>query len=318
MFVIGTERHESRRIDNQLRGRSGRQGDPGKSIFYISLEDDLMRIFGSESIDGIMKKFGLKEGESIDHPWINKALERAQQRVEARNFDIRKTLIKFDDVMNDQRKVIFEQRKKILKSKNVSEIISFFTEDLIKSFSKEKPIYERENQISAFKNKIKPVLGRTFNNEEFDKLISLKDTEFENSIKKNFEIFRDKRNKIISADQNLALEKRIFLQTLDFLWRSHLQYLEHLRQVVGLRGYAQKDPLEEFKKEGFKLFEELLYKIKIDFITFLNNLEVAQKEELNENETQKNISKNPERKMKRNEPCFCGSGKKYKHCCGML
>ena len=318
LFVIGTERHESRRIDNQLRGRSGRQGDPGKSIFYISLEDDLMRIFGSESIDGIMKKFGLKEGESIDHPWINKALERAQQRVEARNFDIRKTLIKFDDVMNDQRKVIFEQRKKILKSKNVSEIISFFTEDLIKSFSKEKPIYERENQISAFKNKIKPVLGRTFNNEEFDKLISLKDTEFENSIKKNFEIFRDKRNKIISADQNLALEKRIFLQTLDFLWRSHLQYLDHLRQVVGLRGYAQKDPLEEFKKEGFKLFEELLYKIKIDFITFLNNLEVAQKEELNENETQKNISKNPERKMKRNEPCFCGSGKKYKHCCGML
>jgi len=318
LFVIGTERHESRRIDNQLRGRSGRQGDPGKSIFYISLEDDLMRIFGSESIDGIMKKFGLKEGESIDHPWINKALERAQQRVEARNFDIRKTLIKFDDVMNEQRKVIFEQRKKILKSKNVSEIISFFTEDLIKSFSKEKLIYERENKISAFKNKIKPVLGRTFNNEEFDKLISLKDAEFENSIKNNFEAFRDKRNKIISADQNLALEKRIFLQTLDFLWRSHLQYLDHLRQVVGLRGYAQKDPLEEFKKEGFKLFEELLYKIKIDFITFLNNLEVAQKKELHENETQKNISKNPERKMKRNEPCFCGSGKKYKHCCGML
>ena len=318
LFVIGTERHESRRIDNQLRGRSGRQGDPGKSIFYISLEDDLMRIFGSESIDGIMKKFGLKEGESIDHPWINKALERAQQRVEARNFDIRKTLIKFDDVMNEQRKVIFEQRKKILKSKNVSEIISFFTEDLIKSFSKEKLIYERENKISAFKNKIKPVLGRTFNNEEFDKLISLKDAEFENSIKNNFEAFRDKRNKIISSDQNLALEKRIFLQTLDFLWRSHLQYLDHLRQVVGLRGYAQKDPLEEFKKEGFKLFEELLYKIKIDFITFLNNLEVAQKKELHENETQKNISKNPERKMKRNEPCFCGSGKKYKHCCGML
>ena len=277
-----------------------------------------MRIFGSESIDGIMKKFGLKEGESIDHPWINKALARAQQRVEARNFDIRKTLIKFDDVMNEQRKVIFEQRKEILKSKNVNEIINFFTEDLIKSFSKEKPIYERENKINAFKNKLKPVLGRTFNNEEFNILIELKETEFENLIKKNFSNFRDKRNKIISIDQNLELEKRVFLQTLDFLWRAHLQYLEHLRQVVGLRGYAQKDPLEEFKKEGFKLFEELLYKIKIDFITFLNNLEVAQNEDLPEKEQKKNIPKNPERKMKRNEPCFCGSGKKYKHCHGSL
>ena len=151
LFVIGTERHESRRIDNQLRGRSGRQGDPGNSIFYISLEDDLMRIFGSESIDTIMKKFGLKEGESIDHPWINKALERAQQRVEGRNYDIRKTLLKFDDVMNDQRKVIFEQRKEILKSKNVNEIINSFLEDFVKNFSNEKTIYERENQLDAFK-----------------------------------------------------------------------------------------------------------------------------------------------------------------------
>ena len=156
LFVIGTERHESRRIDNQLRGRSGRQGDPGKSIFYISLEDDLMRIFGSESIDGIMQKFGLKEGESIDHPWINKALERAQQRVESRNFDIRKTLLKFDDVMNDQRQVIFEQRKEILTSNKVDEIINSFLEDLYKNLSNEKVIYERENKLNAFKAKIKP------------------------------------------------------------------------------------------------------------------------------------------------------------------
>ena len=150
LFVIGTERHESRRIDNQLRGRSGRQGDPGNSIFYISLEDDLMRIFGSESIDGIMKKFGLKEGESIDHPWINKALERAQQRVEGRNFDIRKTLLKFDDVMNDQRKVIFEQRKEILKSNNINEIINSFLEDLIKNFQMKKLFMKEKIKLKHF------------------------------------------------------------------------------------------------------------------------------------------------------------------------
>ena len=187
LFVIGTERHESRRIDNQLRGRSGRQGDDGNSIFFISLEDDLMRIFGSESIDTIMKKFGLKENESIDHPWINKALERAQQRVEGRNFDIRKTLLKFDDVMNDQRKVIFEQRKEILKSKNINEIINSFLEDFIKNFSSEKTIYERENQLDAFRVKIKPIMGRSLKDEEFTNIIKLKNNEFENMIRKRFE-----------------------------------------------------------------------------------------------------------------------------------
>ena len=190
LFVIGTERHESRRIDNQLRGRSGRQGDPGKSIFYISLEDDLMRIFGSQSIDGIMKKFGLKEGESIEHRWITRAIERAQQRVEARNFDIRKTLLKFDDVLNDQRHVIFEQRKEILKSNKVDEIINSFVEDLCKNLSNEKIIYERENQLDAFKVKIKPILGRSFEDEEMVNIIKLKNKEFENIIKKKFDEFR--------------------------------------------------------------------------------------------------------------------------------
>jgi len=327
LFVIGTERHESRRIDNQLRGRSGRQGDPGKSIFYISLEDDLMRIFGSESIDGIMKKFGLKEGESIDHPWINKALERAQQRVEARNFDIRKTLLKFDDVMNDQRKVIFEQRREILKSDNVNEIIESFSKDLIKNFSEEKTIYERENQVEAFKVKIKPVLGRSFNDIEFTELMDKNNDNFENTIKEKFNEFRQKRNKAITEVSNLNLEKRIFLQTVDFLWRSHLQYLDHLRQVVALRGYAQKDPLQEFKREAFKLFEDLLNKIKVDFITFLNNLEVVNREEIKEeNQTRKKpITNNPEclliikknEKISRNEKCP-STGKKYKHCCGAL
>ena len=319
LFVVGTERHESRRIDNQLRGRSGRQGDPGKSIFYISLEDDLMRIFGSESIDGIMQKFGLKEGESIDHPWINKALERAQQRVEARNFDIRKTLLKFDDVMNDQRKVIFEQRKEILKSKNVNEIINSFIDDLIKNFVNEKLIYSRENQLEAFKTKIKPIMGRSFTNDELTNVINLKENEFVNTIKKKFNEFRNKRNTLLTESSNLELEKRIFLQTIDFLWRSHLQYLEHLRQVVGLRGYAQKDPLQEFKREAFKLFEDLLGKIKTDFITFLNNIEVVPQEKRDvPNKPKNNFVSSKSKKIPRNVPCPCGSGKKYKHCCGRL
>jgi len=316
LFVIGTERHESRRIDNQLRGRSGRQGDPGNSIFYISLEDDLMRIFGSESIDGIMKKFGLKEGESIDHPWINKALERAQKRVEGRNFDIRKTLLKFDDVMNDQRKVIFEQRKNILSLENINEIVESFLDDLVNNFSQERKIYARENRLESLKTKLRPMLGRSLKEEDFNNFLNKESPDFENTIKNRFYEFRNKRKQALDEKTNLDLEKRIFLQTIDFLWRSHLQYLEHLRGVIGLRGYAQKDPLEEFKRESFKLFEELLYKIKIDFITFLNNLEIANKERLKEEK--KDVPKNPPRKMKRNEPCFCGSDKKFKYCHGAL
>ena len=328
LFVIGTERHESRRIDNQLRGRSGRQGDEGNSIFFISLEDDLMRIFGSESIDAIMKKFGLKEGESIDHPWINKALERAQQKVEGRNFDIRKTLLKFDDVMNDQRKVIFEQRKKILESSNTDELISSFSEDLIKNFSNEKIIYEREGQIDAFKTKIRPILGKSAKDDEIVNFTKLQNEKFENSIKEKFEIFRNKRIKTIGEKINLEFEKRVFLQTVDFLWRSHLQYLEHLRQVVGLRGYAGRDPLQEFKKEAFKLFESLLNKIKVDFITFLNNVEVSSEVSNEVKKTQTKSSefeKNPKcllvikknQKISRNEKCPA-TGKKYKQCCGFL
>jgi len=327
LFVIGTERHESRRIDNQLRGRSGRQGDEGNSIFYISLEDDLMRIFGSESIDTIMKKFGLKEGESIDHPWINKALERAQKRVEGRNYDIRKTLLKFDDVMNDQRKVIFEQRKEILKSENINEIIDSFLEDLIKNFSEEKIVYERENQIESFKTKIKPIMGRSFKEIDSSDILKLKDDGFKNIIRKKFDEFRGKRIKAIGELTNVKLEKRVFLQTIDFLWRSHIQYLEHLRQVVGLRGYAQKDPLQEFRREAFNLFEGLLSKIKIDFITFLNNLEIVTQDETTNKKVSQALpsSNNPKcllvmkknEKISRNEKCPA-TDKKYKHCCGAL
>ena len=234
LFVIGTERHESRRIDNQLRGRSGRQGDPGKSIFYISLEDDLMRIFGSESIDGIMQKFGLKEGESIDHPWINKALERAQQRVESRNFDIRKTLLKFDDVMNDQRQVIFEQRKEILISNKIGEIINSFLDDLYKNLSNEKVIYERDNQLNAFKAKIKPILGRSFKDEELANITKLKKEEFESIIKVKFEkiVMLRKEKKMSRLETNQiqqSIIKVIFCIT-TFQNVSSLHILKHESQ----------------------------------------------------------------------------------------
>tara|TARA_Y100000590_G_scaffold463279_2_gene629637 strand:- start:349 stop:1179 length:831 start_codon:yes stop_codon:yes gene_type:complete len=276
-----------------------------------------------------MKKFGLKHGESIDHPWINKALERAQQRVEARNFDIRKTLLKFDDVMNDQRKVIFEQRKEIIGSNNINEIRNSFTDEIVKNLSNEKVIYERENQIDAFKAKIKPIFGKSIKDNEISNILKLKDKNFEIELKTKFNEFRKKRSEKLSESSNLELEKRVFLQTVDFLWRSHLQYLEHLRQVVGLRGYAQKDPLEEFKREAFKLFEGLLNKIKIDFITFLNNIEVVTQEDIKVQSSKNQINKmkkNDEKcllvikkneKISRNEKCP-STGKKYKHCCGAL
>tara|TARA_B000000460_G_C21429920_1_gene354704 strand:- start:193 stop:885 length:693 start_codon:yes stop_codon:yes gene_type:complete len=230
--------------------------------------------------------------------------------------------------MNDQRKVIFEQRKEILISDNISEIINSFSEDLIKNFSEEKTVYERENQLEAFKAKIRPIIGRSVKDEEFINIINLKNEKFENLIKEKFFEFRKKRIKAINETTNFELEKRILLQTIDFLWRSHLQYLEHLRQVVGLRGYAAKDPLEEFKREAFKLFESLLNKIKIDFITFLNNLEVVTQEEkaIKKTNTEKIPFQNsPEclltlrknEKISRNEKCPA-TGKKYKHCCGVL
>ena len=202
----------------------------------------------------------------------------------------------------------------------MNEIVDSFLEDLIKHFLNEKTLYKRENQQEAFKLKIKPIMGKSIKDAEFENIINLKDEDFKNEIKSRFNEFRKKRIDSIDENTNLNLEKRVFLQTIDFLWRSHLQYLEHLRQVVGLRGYAQKDPLEEFKREAFKLFEGLLNKIKIDFITFLNNLEIVNKEQDKKAEPIKNekSEKLLPRKMKRNEPCFCDSGKKYKHCHGAL
>ena len=315
LCIIGTERHESRRIDNQLRGRSGRQGDSGSSIFYISLEDELMRIFGANSIDGMLKKLGLKENESIDHPWINKAMERAQQKVEGRNFDIRKTLIKFDDVMNDQRQVVFSQRLKILKGKNISETLDSFLDEVIMDLIKVKNNYEKSNDKKIYLNAIKNISGSILSENELIALTNKTEGEFSKKLKNLFQSKQQERVKLIGEIENNDIEKKIFLQIIDFSWRSHLQYLEELRQVVGLRSYGQKDPLSEFKKESFGLFEALLEKIKIDVVKFLLNLNVVVQEQKEEAKTQAPIQN---KKMGRNDKCLCGSGRKYKHCCGSI
>ena len=316
LFIIGTERHESRRIDNQLRGRSGRQGDPGASIFYISLQDELLRIFGGESIDGMLKKLGLKENESIDHPWINKAMERAQKKVESRNFDIRKTLIKFDDVMNDQRQVIFSQRLKILKEDNIEGILNDFFEEILNQLLLVLDNFKKSND-EKYLTEIKNITGNIINDEKLSVLTSKSKEEFVKGMKSLFFKKKKSRVEILGEQENKNLEKKIFLQVVDFSWRSHLQYLEQLRQVIGLRQYGQKDPLSEFKKEAFILFEGLLNKIKSDVIKLLLNLNIVIDQK---KESEKNFDKEKSnfKKVGRNEKCPCGSGKKFKHCHGNI
>ena len=320
LFVIGTERMESRRVDNQARGRSGRQGDEGNSIFFVSLEDDLMRIFGSDSMNNILEKLGLKDGESIDHPWINKALERAQQKVEARNFDIRKTLLKFDNVLNDQRQVIFGQRNNVINDKDSNKYADGFLNEIINELKSLKSKHLAKPNSSEFSSQLKSLLGKSFDENEMEKLINSKDNEFKDLINKKFLNKREERNKIIGEHQASEIEKRIFLQLIDQNWKMHIQYLEQLRQVIGLRSYGQRDPLVEYKKEAFTLFENLLKKLKSDLITILLNLKIvdnAQEENFDNkrNEKFKELSK---KKVGRNEPCPCNSGKKYKYCHGSL
>ena len=320
LFVIGTERMESRRVDNQARGRSGRQGDEGSSTFYVSLEDDLMRIFGSESMNNILEKLGLKDGESIDHPWINKALERAQQKVEARNFDIRKTLIKFDNVLNDQRHVIFTQRNNAMNSEEIFNYSENFLSEIIEDLKKSKLQKVSNPTSNEFDNKIKTLMGKSINEDQFKELVLANDTQLKEKILEQFNNNREERIKILGEAQAKEIEKRILLQSIDLNWRSHIQYLEQLRQVVGLRSYGQRDPLIEYKKEAFDLFSTLLDKLKLDYITVLMNLKIVeQPREKAKDSLKKNVNpKIPEKKMGRNEPCYCGSGKKFKHCCGAL
>ena len=319
LFVIGTERMESRRVDNQARGRSGRQGDEGSSIFYVSLEDDLMRIFGSESMNNILQKLGLKDGESIDHPWINKALERAQQKVEARNFDIRKTLIKFDNVLNDQRHVIFSQRKDAMDSDNIFDYSDQFLDEIIDNL-----IILRTKKLSnpknnEFNNKLNAIFGKSLDDKEYEKIISLNENELKNEIFEKFTNARNQRSQTLSINQSKEIEKRILLQSIDFNWKSHIQYLEQLRQVIGLRSYGHRDPLIEYKKEAFDLFSNLLEKLKLDHVKILMNLKVFNEptEKINQSLSKEKL-KETGKKMRRNELCHCGSGKKFKKCCGAL
>ena len=319
LSIIGTERHESRRIDNQLRGRAGRQGDPGSTIFFISLQDELMRIFGGDSIDGVLQKLGLKKNESIDHPWINKAMERAQKKVESRNFDIRKTLIKFDDVMNDQRQVIFSQRLKILKENNINEILKDFFDEILVNLNTVRQNFRKSGDEKSYLAGIKNITGNIVNDSEILKFGKLEEDEFNKKIQSLYSEKKNSRIKILGENQNDSQEKKIFLQIIDFSWRSHLQYLEQLRQVIGLRQYGQKDPLSEFKKEAFILFEGLLSKIKNDLIKFLINLNIViSNEEKSENKQEEIKEDKSEKKVGRNEKCPCGSGKKFKYCHGNI
>ncbi len=328
LFVIGTERMESRRVDNQARGRSGRQGDEGSSIFYVSLEDDLMRIFGSESMNNILEKLGLKDGESIDHPWINKALERAQQKVEARNFDIRKTLLKFDNVLNDQRQVIFSQRNEVIENKDSKQYSENFLDEIIDDLKLKKTKKLANAGSNEINMQLKSLFGKSFEENEINELVNLENKAFEEKIKNKFKSLREERIKMLNEEQYNEIEKRIFLQLIDQNWKLHIQYLEQLRQVIGLRSYGQRDPLVEYKKEAFTLFENLLSKLKYDLITILFNLKLIEKNDdqndiqnVNSINTKNNpkclLVKNREAKISRNERCEA-TGKKFKHCCGAL
>ena len=354
LFVLASERHESRRIDNQLRGRSGRQGDPGKTCFFLSLEDDLMRIFGSERLDKVLSTLGMEEGEAIIHPWVNKSLERAQSKVEARNFDIRKQLLKFDDVMNDQRIAIFEQRLDIMRADDQTEIIDDMRNDVIddlinihippKSYPDQWDLDGLKGALRDGMNLDLPV--NDWANEEGvdDELLTQRIEDAANSM-------MTEKTKAFGKEAMQQVEKQLLLQTIDTKWREHLITLEHLRSVVGFRGYAQRDPLNEYKNEAFQLFERLLNGLRYDvtkqlsmvrpltdeerkamvakFLDEQKKLQVAPKIE-NTKTTKSNSklplgAKTPPEQMPtgwqstgRNEICPCGSGKKFKHCHGRL
>lgn len=351
LYIMGSERHESRRIDNQLRGRSGRQGDPGRSKFFLSLEDDLMRIFGSDRLDSMLQRLGLQEGEAIIHPWINKALEKAQQKVEARNFDIRKNLLKFDNVQNDQRKVIFDQRVELMKDESVAETVTdmrhAFIDDLVAKHVPEHA-YAEQWDVAGLKEELKRVLDLDLPVDDWAKEEGIADEELLSRIETKADEHMAAKVGQWGPDVMRYVEKTILLQTLDHLWREHLIMLDHLRQVIGLRGYGQRDPLQEYKTEAFNLFQEMSAHLREAVTAQLMRVEIvppeqeapvlpameAHKFDPNTGEDEMALAsvtlgaqatdsalrdpKNPASwgKIGRNEDCPCGSGKKYKHCHG--
>tara|TARA_B100000674_G_scaffold216775_1_gene177748 strand:+ start:675 stop:3305 length:2631 start_codon:yes stop_codon:yes gene_type:complete len=333
LFVIGTERHESRRTDNQLRGRSGRQGDPGESKFFLSLEDDLMRIFGTEKLDSVLVKLGLKNGEAITHPWVNRALQKAQQKVEGRNFEIRKNLLRFDDVMNDQRKEIFEQRKDLMRDDSISEFLQDIRNDIIEEIINtnipEKAYVEQWN-INGLTNECKK-LGLNVDIKEWSQKDGITEKEVKELVKKEAESKIQEKINVFGEENIKKIEKQIMLQVVDQNWKEHLLQLDQLRQGIGLRAYAQRDPLNEYKSEAFNLFHEMLNNIRNQVTAILLNIELVSdiperkeqkttlvKESVNQTENNNTKKNQPIRSKKvgRNEMCPCGSGKKYKHCYG--
>ncbi|MCY4543225.1 MAG: preprotein translocase subunit SecA [Rhodobacteraceae bacterium] len=345
LYVLATERHESRRIDNQLRGRSGRQGDPGRSAFFLSLEDDLMRIFGSDRLDKVLNTIGMKEGEAIVHPWVNKSLERAQSKVEGRNFEIRKQLLKYDDVMNDQRKAIFGQRLEVMQSRDVSEIVRDMrhqlVDDLVDQYLPENS-YPEQWEMDRLKTDARQFLGLDLPIEEWGEEDGVDDEQVRERLYEASDRLNARREKSFGDQWMRAMEKHFLLQSLDANWREHLVTLEHLRSVIGFRGYAQRDPLNEFKREGFELFATLLDSLRrvvVRNTVFAQPLTPEQAQELIERQQrakqieealkQQKAAANGSgqqavirtrgkaiRRPGRNQPCPCGSGRKYKHCHG--
>ncbi len=354
LFVLATERHESRRIDNQLRGRSGRQGDPGRSSFFLSLDDDLMRIFGSERLDKVLSTLGMKEGEAIVHPWVNKSLERAQAKVEGRNFDIRKQLLKFDDVMNDQRKVIFSQRREIMEAQDLAEVTQDMRHQVIddlvhthippKSYADQWDTQGLQEQVKALVGVDAPVVA--WGDEEGVDADVIRER-----LEDASDTMMTEKTEAFGSDTMRQIEKQVLLQTIDSKWRDHLLTLEHLRSVVGFRGYAQRDPLNEYKSEAFQLFESMLDSLREDVSKQLGQVrpmtEEEQKAMMQQLAAQRaSLSQaaeaatpeqgpapgHPEKAADgfdendqttwgnpgRNDPCPCGSGKKFKHCHGRL
>ena len=321
LYVIGTERHESRRIDNQLRGRTGRQGDPGGSKFLLSLQDDLMRIFGSDRLETMLGKLGLEKGEAIVHPWINKAVEKAQGKVEAHNFEIRKQLLKFDDVMNDQRKVIFDQRKEIMRSDDISEMVVDMRYEVIeavvfKSIPNES--YHDQWDGDGLIEDVKNYLGLDVPIKKWIKEDGIIEKEIISRLTELSNNFMAERAVKIGVDVFRQAEKTLMLQVLDQSWKDHLLMLDQMRQSIGLRAYAQKDPLNEYKREAFELFEDMLDKLRKTITSVLSNIEIRQ-ENNDENQQINKPLKIDNGKISRNSICpLCDSGKKYKHCCGKL
>ena len=334
LYVLATERHESRRIDNQLRGRSGRQGDPGKTMFFLSLDDDLLRIFGSDKLDGMLAKLGLKDGESIAHPWVSKALERAQGKVESRNFDLRKNILKYDDVVNVQRKEIFSQRRNIMETTDVSEMFENIYMDVVEDIIIEnipEGSFVDQWDIDGLEIALKDQFNFTVELSVFVKKDGILETEIRDIILKEVQNNLEHKKYEVGETTFKIFQKQILLQVVDHCWSRHLSTLDHLRSVIGFRGYAQRDPLNEYKQEAFILFENLLEKIKketikvVFFAKFISDPDIETDGVHQFSSNRKNLgdsssgnASSTSKKVRRNSPCPCGSGKKFKHCCGAI